>query len=195
MKEITKIIQMRQNKVSHLSVADINSLLYACSKTRNPVRNRTLIKLSFNYGLRSSEVSTLLWDHIDFLEKKILLKRCKGSDNTICDLNYGCLEALRKHKKEAIKRGDGFLKDYVFKSEQGQKMRAQTIRDMINSVKNLAKLDKHITHHVLKHSCATFLKNQGCDEEEIQNHLGHKSVKNTRLYIHSDKENCIHLFN
>jgi len=190
MKEITQLLRFRKQKITHLPPSQINKFIKACETTRNSLRNKTIISLSFTYGLRTSEVSNLQWGHIDFLEKKILFKRVKGSEHTILDLtkqNFSFLSQLEKRAKKITRAED---EDFVILSENKTRMDDQSILDMIETVRKKAHFPYRIRQHLFKHSSATFLRNEGWSEEQIQKYFGHKNVSNTKMYIHNKEEDC-----
>ena len=146
-------------------------------------RDFLLVLLLYGGGLRISEACSLRWEALNFYEKLIRIKGKGGSQRILAlpNIVWDQLEALASRflKNELGRKGEG-LKGRVFSPSFST--RQAYLRVKFWGVK--AGLAKPITPHVLRHSFATHLLNNGSDLRAVQELLGHKSLQATQKYTH-----------
>jgi len=74
--------------------------------------------------------------------------------------------------------------EYLFLNQQGQKLTTRGVEYILDQIMKKTALTKHITPHMLRHSFATHLLNEGCDLLSVQELLGHESLSATNVYTH-----------
>ena len=94
-------------------------------------------------------------------------------------LNDGRKEILNKHKINS---------DYLIINEKGKKITTRGIELLLNKMVKEACINKHVTPHMIRHSFATHLLNEGCDLLSVQELLGHESLETTQIYTHITNE-------
>jgi site-specific recombinase XerD len=129
-------------------------------------RNKVMMQLMFNLGLRLAEVINLKWDDIDFLSEVLMIREGKGmKDRTLYvkDNNWrdeDDKQALQEWKDRQVK-ALGYLPEYVYtttsKGAEGKKLQPRYIQDMISRYSNRAGIKKKISPHSLRHTFATDL--------------------------------------
>lgn len=150
------------------------------------LKDIAVIELLFATGARVSEISNLKEQFID-LSSGIIVLYGKGSKERIIQIcNKESLKILqsyyRQYKQEIATSGGYFLINRL-----GKKLSDQSIRNIVKRLTNKAKVQKHITPHVFRHTFATLLLEKNVDIKYIQSLLGHSSIMTTQIYTHVNK--------
>lgn len=159
------------------------------------IRDKLIIELFYSTGIRVSELSNLKIKDIDFKEKKINIIG-KGSKERIVLFGDTCLELLNlyinKSRPFILNDGDS---PYLFVNKRKNKLSENSIRIIIKSILKKSGLNVKLTPHVLRHTFATDLLNNGADLRTVQELLGHENLKTTEVYTHITNERLKKVFN
>lgn len=165
----------RNDEVSYLQEAEIERLF----KVITSHRDKAIFRLAYHRGLRASEIGLLEVRDLDAQLTHITLHRLKGSTSGIYPLVREEMKALRAWLK---KRGN--LPGPLFPSRNHQPISRKRLDALMKNYGALAMIPERLRHfHVLKHSCGTHMASQGRNVEQIQDHLGHKNIGNTMIYV------------
>lgn len=147
------------------------------------VRNRCIIETIYACGLRISECCDLLIDNID--EKNLILRVIgKGNKERIIPFYPRLAELMELYKKvyrDEFAKGDV---KYLFVSSRGSKVSPRSVQYLLEEVKIKANIPVDIHPHMLRHSFATHLLDNGADLRTVQELLGHANLSTTQLYTH-----------
>ncbi|NRT16938.1 site-specific recombinase XerD [Flavobacterium sp. 28A] len=163
------------------SVLTMEECLEIFRAVDNP-KHKLLLLIGYGAGLRVSEIVTLEWRDILFLEHKIHIKNAKGKKDRIVMLPYSIVNSLEIYKKlyEPNK--------YVFEGQYaGEPYSTGSAQAVMRAALKKSGLDKKATVHTLRHNFATHLLESGTDIRYIQKFLGHASIKTTTIYTHVSK--------
>lgn len=171
-----------------LTVEQIEALLQA-PRGEEPqnIRDRALLELGYATGLRASELVGLTLEEVDLEED---LVRCVGkrSRERIVPFGSKAKQALVRYLDAA--RGH-FLVDRaqraIFLTRLGRPFTRMGYWKLLRRHAKSAGIDREISPHTLRHSCATHLLEGGCDLRVVQEFLGHRSIETTRIYTHLDR--------
>ena len=119
--------------------------------------------------------NNLKWEDIDFQRGIIHLKTAKGEKERVIFFH----EKLKSLIEYFNLRKEGF----VFISNFGKKYNKRTIQLIVKNAVKKAGVSKKVTPHILRHSFATHLLEQGIDLRIIQKLLGHSDIKTTQIYL------------
>ncbi|MDE5948576.1 MAG: tyrosine recombinase XerC [Prevotella sp.] len=150
------------------------------------VRARTIIIMFYETGLRLSELVGLDASSVDFSALQIRVTG-KGSKQRL--IPFG--EELAAELQHYIKGRDeffGMATEALFVTEKGHRMNNSQVRYEVK--KNISRVStlKKRTPHVLRHTFATSMLNNGAGLESVKKLLGHESVKTTEVYTHTTFE-------
>ena len=156
-------------------------------------RDQALLEIMYCSGLRCSEVTGLTITQIDFHNRTILIKG-KGGKERVVPFSENCKQYLLDYAKNLRKKLEqlaGERTNYFFLNSKGKKLTNRGLEYIIESISKKAGLSLGFSlhPHVLRHSFATNLLENGADLRVIQELLGHSSINTTQIYTHVSKEN------
>ncbi len=151
------------------------------------VKHKAIVMLLYSSGLRISELLNLKIADIDMNRMQIRVVQGKGNKDRYVGLSEVFLIVLKRYA-EAYKPTD-----YVFNGEGGGKYSAESTRAIIRNASRKAGIKKKVTPHILRHSYATHLLENGVDLRYIQELLGHKSSETTEIYTHVAQKKLINI--
>lgn len=147
-------------------------------KVTKNLKHRALLMTIYSGGLRLSEAIHLKVKDIDSTRMQIRIEQAKGKKDRYTLLSKKTLETLREYFTEYKP------KVWLFEGENGGTYSETSIKTILYKSLKLAKINKHVTVHTLRHSFATHLLELGTDLRYIQSLLGHESSKTTEIYTH-----------
>jgi integrase/recombinase XerC len=168
------------------SVNEMDSVLVngAFDESFEGFRDKFMIELFYATGIRKAELIGLSMTDIDFDAKtiKVLGKRNK---ERIIPLSSGLIGVAKYYLKarEEVFVSVGF--DYLFLTVKGGKIYNSLVYRVINSYFSIASTKLKKSPHVLRHTFATHLINEGADLNSVKELLGHTSLAATQIYIHN----------
>jgi len=144
-----------------------------------------LVELMYATGLRVSEAVGLRVEHLLLDEAVILVQRGKGGKGRVVVAPPITLRHLREYLTEVLPL---ILEDshssQVFPTSSGRAMGRQAAWKDIKALGRAAGIETPLHPHVLRHTCATHLLENGCDLLTVQMLLGHADISTTEIYTH-----------
>ena len=177
--------------IDFLTRVEIEALIEAADKTtRSGRRDRMLLMLALQTGLRVSELISLNRGDVALGAGAHVRCMGKGRKERATPLRKDCVEALRRWLNERR----GVDSEPLFISNRGDRLSRDAVEHIVR--KHVAPAaqkcptlrDKRVTPHVLRHSAAMQLLQNGVDRTVIALWLGHESVETTQMYVHADIE-------
>ena len=146
-------------------------------------RDRLILELLYASGMRVSELVNIKLNDISFGSKTIKILG-KGNKERITYYNDITNKYLNKYISNGRKELNVNNIDYLFLNYRGGHLTTRGVEKILNKIIDKTALNKHITPHMLRHSFATHLLNEGCDLLSVQELLGHASLSATNIYTH-----------
>ena len=145
-------------------------------------RDRAMLEVFYAGALRVSEMTGIKLEDLK-LDLGYVLVRGKGDKERIVPLGRSAQDALTDYKKDArpvlaADTGSAFL----FLGRGAQKLTRQRVWQMVGSASATA--GRHASPHMLRHSCATHMVENGADLRTVQTILGHSDISTTQVYTH-----------
>jgi len=160
-----------------ISEQEVLRMLHATSN----LKHKSILATIYSAGLRRSELINLRKQDIWFDKRMIFIRSAKGKKDRTSILSDSLVVVLEKYLNLYKPNY------YLFEGKDRSKYHPSTIVKIVTNSGRLANLDKHVTPHMLRHSFATHLLEQGTDLRYIQNILGHESSTTTEIYTHISK--------
>ena len=150
-------------------------------------RDKAMLEVAYATGMRVTEIISLNIEDIN-LEEGYAVCRTGAKQRTI-PLGSMSLKALKEYIEEArpILIKDESVKA-LFVNINGQRLTRQGFWKIVKYYKEQAHITKDITPHVLRHSFATHLLQNGADLKAIQTMLGHSDISSTQVYMQFQDE-------
>ena len=169
-----------------LSVLEVEELLGAADlETAVGLRDRALVELAYSTGLRRRELSCLLVSDVDEERKTVRVREGKGKKERLVPIGERALAWVAKYEADvreawASGRDDGRL----FLTARGLPMEGAAVTYVVQKLFEKVSYPKSGGPHVLRHTMATLMLENGADLRVIQSILGHERMETTEVYTH-----------
>ena len=152
------------------------------------IRNRLIIELLYATGIRVSELTSLKLNDIDIHNKEIRITG-KGNKERIVYFGDYAKKYLSLYINEArYELLNSNTSNHLLINNKGSALTSRGVELIVNEVVKKAALKHNISPHVLRHTFATDMLNNGADLKSVQELLGHESLSTTQIYTHITNE-------
>lgn len=146
-------------------------------------RDRLLLEMLYATGIRVGELVNIKVKDIDLSSRNILILG-KGNKERIVTFGDYCYEALVDYLNNGYTKLNVKNESFLFLNNQGGVLTDRGVRYILDKIIKQTSIHKNISPHMIRHSFATHLLNEGCDLTTVQKLLGHESIKATQIYTH-----------
>lgn len=159
--------------------------MFLVSDIRNPLgqRNLLIIRMLYATGVRVSELVNIYIKDIDMDSRTIRILG-KGSKERMVVFGYNTKEILELYLNDGRNKLSNGSNDYLFLNKDGKKLSDRYVRNIINDIIFKASIEMHVSPHMLRHTFATGMLNNGADLVSVKEMLGHESLNTTSIYTH-----------
>lgn len=153
--------------------------------TADGFRDRTMLEVLYATGMRVSELINLTLERVD-LNMKYIIAFGKGSKERIVPLGSVAAEFLQQYLEKVRPKltHEDRNTNIVFLAFGGHELTRQRFWQIIRAYGRKANINKALTPHILRHSFATHLLDNGADLRSVQELLGHSDISTTQIYTH-----------
>ena len=168
--------------------------LFQVSDISTPLgqRNQAILELMYATGIRVSECCNIKLEDVDFHLETILVTG-KGRKQRYVPFGSFASEALRVYIDNGRvdllrKNADPNSMKHLFLNFRGKPLSTRGVSKVLNSIVENASTSLVINPHMLRHTFATHMLNEGADLRVVQELLGHASLSSTQVYTHVTKD-------
>ncbi len=186
--ESIKMPKIEKKLPVYLTIEEVDKLLDIKTNTPYLKRNKAMLELLYASGIRISELCNLTMSNL-FLNDDLIKVLGKGSKERIIPIN----NSAKGYLIDYLTYGRPYLlgtkdSEYVFISSRHTKITRQAFFKILKQICDEKHIEKNISPHILRHSFATHLINNGADLRIVQELLGHSDIATTQIYTHLTNE-------
>jgi integrase/recombinase XerD len=167
-----------------LTESEVQRLLTAPGTDALGLRDRAILETFYSTGLRRAELAGLDLYDVDQASEVVRVRQGKRGKDRYVPIGARALAVLRRYLHEArpglvaTVREPALFVDAVY----GHRLNAKTLNLIVRQRGEAAGIQRRVTPHVLRHTCATHLLQGGADLRHVQAILGHASIATTQVY-------------
>jgi len=172
-------------KIPEVLTAEEQAALLREPNPRYPTgeRNRLMLSVMLNTGLRLSEATGLRWREVDLNSGKLIVRQGKGAKDRTLWVGERDLGLLRHWRERQAKVVPG-APSHVFTTLDGKPVSNRYVQEMVKRYATKAGIDKDVHPHMLRHTFATDLYRETTNIRLTQKALGHANLSTTQIYTH-----------
>lgn len=181
--------------VPHVLSGDEIEALLAAPDVATPLglRDRAMLETLYSTGVRVSELVGQTLDRVR-LDPGYLRVRGKGDKERLVPLGDPAIEWLERYLDDARPELDRARRPELFLNARGGRLTRQGLWKILRDHGRRAGVRSHLSPHVVRHSFATHLVENGADLRAVQMMLGHASLTTTEIYTHVARERLRRLY-
>jgi site-specific recombinase XerD len=160
------------NSIDYLTIQEIKTLF----KKAETLREKAILSCLYHLGLRASEASNLKIEDIDLKNNIAFISKTKTGHQRQIPINTTAQEILKKYINNREK-------GHLLLGLKGN-LKSDAILGIVKKIARSTSIKKRVYAHLLRHSIATHLLNNGMELEKVSLFLGHKSLESTQRYTH-----------
>ena len=170
--------------------------MFTIPDTRNWIgkRNLLIIRTLYATGIRVSELVNIKLNDINIPDRTIIILG-KGNKERIVVFGNNTQEALNDYINNGRSEVDTKNSEYLFLNKDGNRLSTRYVRNIIDDIIVKASIMTHVSPHMLRHTFATGMLNNGADLVSVKDLLGHESLNTTSIYTHISDEKIKEIYN
>ena len=157
-------------------------------------RNLLIIRMLYATGVRVSELVNIKLLDINFSDRTIRVLG-KGSKERIVVFGNNTKEILELYLNNGRHKLDKCNSEYLFLNKDGNRLSDRYVRNIINDIIFKASIEINVSPHMLRHTFATNMLNNGADLVSVKDILGHESLNTTSIYTHVSDDRIREVYN
>ena len=184
-----KFYAEKQIPMSEEEMAELSEIL---DEDTEHFLEKAIIETLYQTGIRKAELCNLFFENVDFSSNEIKIKG-KGNKERIVPISSVLAEILYKFTE--IRKPLPESEIYFFVRENGKKLSEKFVYSVVNSYLSMVTFKKKKSPHILRHSFATHVLNNGAEISKVKKLLGHSSLASTQVYTNGNIEQLKKVFN
>ena len=184
-----KFYAEKQIPMSEEEMAELSEIL---DEDTGHFLEKAIIETLYQTGIRKAELCNLFFENVDFSSNEIKIKG-KGNKERIVPISSVLAEILYKFIE--IRKPLPESEIYFFVRKNGKKLSEKFVYSLVNSYLSMVTFKKKKSPHILRHSFATHVLNNGAEISKVKKLLGHSSLASTQVYTNGNIEQLKKVFN
>ena len=184
-----KFYAEKQIPMSEEEMAELSEIL---DEDTEHFLEKAIIETLYQTGMRKAELCNLFFENVDFSSNEIKIKG-KGNKERIVPISSVLAEILYKFTE--IRKPLPESEIYFFFFVNGKKLSEKFVYSVVNSYLSMVTFKKKKSPHILRHSFATHVLNNGAEISKVKKLLGHSSLASTQVYTNGNIEQLKKVFN
>lgn len=180
-----KQIPFSKEEMDHLEVLDVQP-------KNGSLLKELIVETLYQTGMRRAELCNLLFENVDFSQKEIKVIG-KGNKTRIIPVSDSLLQRFEMYLDERKPLKDNDI--YFFVNEKGKKLYDKFVYSAVNSYLSLVTSKTKKSPHILRHSFATHVLENGAEISKVKKLMGHSSLASTQVYTDANIEQLKKVFN
>ncbi|WP_313214553.1 tyrosine-type recombinase/integrase [Soonwooa sp.] len=162
------------------------------NKSAMSLLEKLIIETLYQTGMRKAELCNLLFENVDFSKSEFKIIG-KGNKQRVVPISERLHRDLQNYAE--VRRPDAENKTYFFVNKKGKKLGERFVYSVVNKYLSLVTTKEKRSPHILRHSFATHVLNNGAEISKVKKILGHSSLASTQVYTEANIEELKKVFN
>lgn len=162
------------------------------NKSAMTLLEKLIIETLYQTGMRKAELCNLLFENVDFSKSEFKIIG-KGNKQRVVPISERLHRDLQNYAE--VRRPDEENKTYFFVNKKGKKLGERFVYSVVNKYLSLVTTKEKRSPHILRHSFATHVLNNGAEISKVKKILGHSSLASTQVYTEANIEELKKVFN
>lgn len=175
-----------------ISEGEMETLGEILEKEPENLLEKLIIETLYQTGMRKTELCNVLLEQVDFSKSEVFIKG-KGNKQRVVPISENLLKQMQEYLTVRKPNEDSGI--YFFVRENGKKLSEKFVYSVVNRYLSLITLKKKKSPHILRHSFATHVLNNGAEISKVKKILGHSSLASTQVYTNGNIEQLKRVFN
>nr|WP_315026122.1 tyrosine-type recombinase/integrase [uncultured Chryseobacterium sp.] len=184
-----KFYPEKQIPMSKEEMADLNDRIF---DQVHDVLEKCIMEVLYQTGMRKAELCGLIFENIDLNENELRVIG-KGNKERVIPISNDLSELLRSYLE--IRNPQAEYKSYFFVNKKGKKLQEKFVYVVVNKYLSLVTTKEKRSPHILRHSFATHVLDNGAEISKVKKILGHSSLASTQVYTNANIEQLKKVFN
>ncbi|MCW1960469.1 tyrosine-type recombinase/integrase [Chryseobacterium viscerum] len=184
-----KFYAEKQMPMSKEEMADLNDRIF---DQLHDVLERCIMEVLYQTGMRKAELCGLIFEHVDLYENELKVIG-KGNKERVIPVSNELSELLKSYLE--IRNPQAEFKSYFFVNKKGKKLNEKFVYVVVNKYLSLITTKEKKSPHILRHSFATHVLDNGAEISKVKKILGHSSLASTQVYTNANIEQLKKVFN